>query len=201
MSLIIGVLRKALNWSEPLYERVLDSRNRKNCDCAQSARFYRSAVVYNSRTKESIKIDENTHIRGELNLFPNGESIKIGKYCYIGDSTRIWAMSSITIGDRVLISHGVNIHDNNAHSLSATDRHQHFTDIFERGHPKILTSVAVMPVHIEDDVWIGFNATLLKGVRIGKGSIVGACTVVTKDVPPFSIVVGNPSRIVGSASA
>ena len=55
------------------------------------------------------------------------------------------------------------------------------------------------PVIIEDDVWIGFNATILKGVRIGRGAIVGANTVITKDVPPYTIMVGNPARAVGSA--
>lgn len=49
---------------------------------------------------------------------------------------------------------------------------------------------------IEDDVWIGLNATIMGGVKIGKGAIVGACSVVTKDVPPYSIVVGNPAKIV-----
>jgi SAM-dependent methyltransferase len=47
---------------------------------------------------------------------------------------------------------------------------------------------------IEDDVWIGFNATILKGVTIGKGAIVGACSVVTKNVEPYSIVIGNPAQ-------
>ena len=54
------------------------------------------------------------------------------------------------------------------------------------------------PIVIENDVWIGFNAVILKGVRIGKGAIIGACTVVSKDVPPFSVVVGNPMRIIKS---
>uniref|UniRef100_UPI00313FFBA6 DapH/DapD/GlmU-related protein n=1 Tax=uncultured Nitrospira sp. TaxID=157176 RepID=UPI00313FFBA6 len=49
---------------------------------------------------------------------------------------------------------------------------------------------------IEDDVWIGANAIILKGVRIGKGTIVGAGAVVTKEVPPYSVVVGNPARVV-----
>ncbi len=55
------------------------------------------------------------------------------------------------------------------------------------------------PVVIEDDAWIGFNAVVLKGVRIGRGAIVGSATVVTKDVPPYSVVVGNPAREIGQA--
>ena len=49
---------------------------------------------------------------------------------------------------------------------------------------------------IEDDAWIGFNAIITKGVRIGKGAIVGAGTIITEDVPDFAIVVGNPAKII-----
>ena len=49
---------------------------------------------------------------------------------------------------------------------------------------------------IEDDVWIGFNSTILKGVTIGKGSIVAACTLIVKDVPPNVIIAGNPAKII-----
>jgi len=55
-----------------------------------------------------------------------------------------------------------------------------------------------VPIVIEDDVWIGANATILKGVRISRGSIVGSGAVVTKDVPPYSIVGGNPAKIIRS---
>ena len=54
------------------------------------------------------------------------------------------------------------------------------------------------PVTIKDDVWIGARVTILPGITIGRGSIVGAGSVVTKDVPSFSIVAGNPARIIGS---
>ncbi|MER9962673.1 hypothetical protein NKJ72_17180 [Mesorhizobium sp. M0045] len=53
-------------------------------------------------------------------------------------------------------------------------------------------------IQIEDDVWIGFGATLLSGIRIGRGAVVGAAAVVTKDVPSYAIMVGNPAKKVGS---
>jgi acetyltransferase-like isoleucine patch superfamily enzyme len=52
------------------------------------------------------------------------------------------------------------------------------------------------PVKINDRVWIGFNSIILKGVTIGEGGIVGAGSVVTKDVPPYTIVAGNPARVI-----
>jgi len=51
---------------------------------------------------------------------------------------------------------------------------------------------------IEDDVWIGFKATILKGVTIGRGSVIAAGSVVTKDVPPYTLVAGNPAQIIRS---
>ena len=68
-------------------------------------------------------------------------------------------------------------------------------------HAAILTHCPIrggMPVRVEDEVWIGFNAVVLPGVTIGTGSIIGACAVVTKDVPPGSIVAGNPAKVIRS---
>ena len=170
------------------------------CEVSADAVLYPECVIDNeSRIRSRIRVGGHTHVRGNLNVFNHGGEIAIGEYCYVGDMTRIWSMESVVIGNRVLISHNVNIHDNNAHSLSANDRHLHFNAIISSGHPTELPNVTTQPVCIEDDVWIGFNATVLKGVRICRGSIVGACAVVTKDVQPYSIVVGNPAREVGRA--
>ena len=52
------------------------------------------------------------------------------------------------------------------------------------------------PITIEDKVWIGFGVNILKGVTIGEGAVIGACSVVTKDIPPYAVAVGNPARVV-----
>lgn len=57
------------------------------------------------------------------------------------------------------------------------------------------------PIHIERNVWIGFDACILPGVRIGEGSIVGVRSVVSQDVPPFTIVAGNPARVIRELTA
>jgi acetyltransferase-like isoleucine patch superfamily enzyme len=160
-----------------------------------NARVYPQAEIQNlAQDKTRIAIEAGTVIRGELLVFAHGGSIKIGKDCYIGDHTRIWSASSITIGDRVLIAHNVNIHDSNAHSTDPRIRHHHFKHIISKGHPRNNTDIAASPVSIGDDVWLGFNATILKGVAIGERAIVAACSVVTQDVPADAVVAGNPAR-------
>ncbi len=116
--------------------------------------------------------------------------------CFVGENTRIWSASSITIGDRTLISYGVSIHDCNSHSLSAARRSAHFDAIFSTGHPRELPDVDSADIVIGNDAWIGFGATILKGVTIGDGAVIAACSVVREDVAPFTVVAGNPARFV-----
>jgi maltose O-acetyltransferase len=71
--------------------------------------------------------------------------------------------------------------------------------MFFAGPPAELNDVPSCSILIEDDVWIAFNATILKGVTIGKGAIVGAGSVVTRDVASYAIVAGNPARVIGAA--
>jgi maltose O-acetyltransferase len=134
-----------------------------------------------------VQVGNNSYIRGRLLTYGHGGSISIGDWCYVGTRTEIWSMNLITIGNRVLISHDVNIHDGTAHSQNAEERHLHYKQILESGHPKSwdqLPGVDSAPIVIEDDVWISFGVTILKGVHIGKGSIIAAGSLVTKDVPP-----------------
>ena len=195
------IVRKLVHRVSEKVDSVKLHLNKKRCVCGENAVLYPSCVIDNETPHSAlIRIGSNSHVRGNLQVFAHGGAIEIGDYCYVGDHTRIWSMTSIRIGNRVLISHNVNIHDNIAHSLSASDRHQHFDQIIGTGHPKQLPRVPSQPVVIEDDAWIGFNATVLKGVTIGRGAVVGACAVVTKDVEPFTVVVGNPARVVGSST-
>jgi acetyltransferase-like isoleucine patch superfamily enzyme len=144
--------------------------------------------------KEKIRVGKKSRITGDLLLLGNGGEIIIGDYCFLGPDSRIWSAKKITIGDRVLISHNVNIHDNISHSLNSIERHNDFVGHIEN-HPHENYDLREKEIIIEDDAWIGFNATVLKGVTIGKGAIVGANTVITKDVPPYAVVIGNPAKI------
>lgn len=121
--------------------------------------------------------------------------MEIGKYTTIRGYSVIGAVKRIYIGDHVIISNNVHIYDNNNHPTSPKTR----IEMCESGFYSSLwewTKSDAAEVIIEDNVWIGERSTVLKGVTIGKGSIVGCDSVVTKDVPPYSIVAGNPARIV-----
>jgi acetyltransferase-like isoleucine patch superfamily enzyme len=87
----------------------------------------------------------------------------------------------------------VNIHDNNSHPVDHDLRHRQYRQIIGIGHPSSELNLNEKAILIEDDVWIGYNASILKGVRIGRGAIIAACAVVTKDVESFTVVAGNPA--------
>ncbi|MCA9996320.1 MAG: acyltransferase [Anaerolineales bacterium] len=113
---------------------------------------------------------------------PNAR-IQIGKDCGFTGATLV-AAESIVIGDRVLVGANSTIVDTDFHPLHP---HERMLDILNGQHK---------PIFIEDDVFIGMNCLILKGVRIGRGSVVGAGSVVVSDVPAGVIVAGNPAKIV-----
>lgn len=148
-----------------------------------------------SRKREAITIGAHTHVRGQLFTFWNGGRITIGRWCYIGEGTRIWSQSSVSIGDYVLIAHLVDIHDTNSHPIDWRERRLDTETILSGGY-RTPTQTVSAPVIIEDDAWIGFKASVMKGVRIGRGAIVSAGAMVTKDVEPWTVVGGNPAKVI-----
>jgi acetyltransferase-like isoleucine patch superfamily enzyme len=180
-----------------IYLYLIGEYFRGQASIHKSVIFLVDAQIYNIvGDRNAIHVGANSVIGGHLLTFKNGGKIHIGEWCYIGDHSRIWSAEMIHIGSRVLISHGVNIHDTNSHSLNADERHGHFVSIMSGGHPESVPNLLSAPVVIEDDVWIGFNAIVLKGVHIGRASVISAGSVVTKDVPEKVIVAGNPARII-----
>ena len=167
---------------------------------APGARFEWGVEITNILgDRDAIRIGSNTVVAGQLLTFGHGGRIDIGQWCFVGPGSRIWSAASIRIGDRVLISHGVNIHDNDAHPLDAAERHAQYAGIVTRGHARTGDNVRSAPVVIGDDAWLGFNSIVLKGVTIGPRAIVAAGSVVTDDVPAGCVVAGNPARVVRTA--
>ena len=161
---------------------------------SDTAVIHESAVFRNlSKVPDAIRLGDFTHLRGELLTYWNGGKIEIGSNCYIGEGTRIWSQASIWIGNDVLISHLVDIHDTDGHPIDADDRVLDGRSILQGQGYLTPTKTASAPIVIGDRVWIGFKASILKGVRIGEGAIVAAGAMVTRDVPPFTVVAGNPA--------
>lgn len=119
----------------------------------------------------------------ELVSGPGGR-LEIGRFAVINTGVSIAAHGQITIGDRALIGPYVMINDTAYH------------DVHERG-----VAPAPQPIVIEDDVWLGAKATVLPGVRIGRGAVVSAHALVTKDVPEFTIVSGVPAQVVAKLNS
>ena len=139
---------------------------------------------------------------GEFIFESQGGIIKIGNHCYIGGGTFI-CRSSIEIGNNVTIAWGGTFYDHDSHSLDYMKRRKDIDDELNdirNGKNFILnkdwSEVHSKPITICDDAWIGMNVIILKGITIGEGAIVGAGSVVTKNVPAWTIVAGNPARVV-----
>jgi galactoside O-acetyltransferase len=142
-----------------------------------------------------LSVGEDSIIHSHLIFEDSGGEIRIGSRTFIGRSHLI-CYRNITIGDDVNMSWGITIVDHDSHSTKWEERQN---DIREWGHGrKNWQHVPHASVTIADKVWIGFNVSILKGVTIGEGAVIGACSVVTRDIPAYSLAVGSPAKVVRS---
>lgn len=184
--LTIKILHKFLR----VLERSISQDSTSICEVHSSSKYTKHKVGWKNNC--SLKIDEMSDVSGLLTFDKEFASISIGKRVFMNGS--LIAAQSIEIGDDVMFSWGVTVVDHNSHAISFTER---ANDVVNwREGSKDWNHVRIAPVKISNKVWIGFNAIILKGVTIGEGAIVGAGSVVSKDVPPWSIVAGNPARII-----
>ena len=126
---------------------------------------------------ERVRIDART-VPVEL-VAHEGATLTIGSGTYINYGASISAHERVTLGTNCLVGNYVLIMDSDYHDL--------------KDHTK---PGRADPIVIEDDVWIGTRATVLKGVRIGRGSVVGAASLVTTDIPPHTLAFGVPARAI-----
>jgi acetyltransferase-like isoleucine patch superfamily enzyme len=111
--------------------------------------------------------------------------LEIGNKTYLGCRLTISVGSRVSIGNHVLVADNVFIADNPGHPMDAMKRRTQGVDPDQ-----------IRPVTICDDVWIGNGSKILPGVTIGEGAVVGAASIVTKDVPPFTLVAGAPAKVI-----
>jgi acetyltransferase-like isoleucine patch superfamily enzyme len=164
---------------------------------ASSAWLTRTGKIDNiCGRREAVTIGQRTVIAGHLQVFAHAGSIRIGDWVFIGSGSHIWSAAEVTIGNRVLISHHVSIIDTDSHPIDAKARFEQTKAILTSGHPRKDPGLVSSPIRIGDDAWISFGASVLRGVAIGEGAIVGAASVVTRDVEPWTVVAGNPARVI-----
>ena len=173
------------------------------------------AVHKTTRLGRDFKVDflatpeERTYIRigarGQVNARIVFESrrglVEIGERAYIGGSTII-CREGVTIGNDVTMAWGISLYDHNSQSLDWRRRAEMVKHFYEAHGTAACfdqidwTDVKSGPIVIEDKAWIGFDAVILKGVRVGEGAVIGARSVVTRDVEPYTIVAGNPAKMI-----
>lgn len=186
----------------------------KNKHCRSSSIHVFNYSLINVSTTAKIELDENSHLEinrvnikrkkvkpctlwlGEKSVFHCKGSftmyegaavvildegiLEVGSYSYMNESL-IQCATHISIGDGCAIAGGVLIQDTDFHPI-----------LDENGVPKCYSK----PIKIGNHVWICANAIILKGVNIGDGAIIAAGAVVTKDVPAYCLVAGNPARVI-----
>lgn len=173
-----------------LYMFYIELRYSRFLDIQSNHVQLRSLTV---QPESLLYIAKDTIVHAKIYFEKASSSISIGERTYIGKSTLICA-ENIVIGNDVMISWGCTIVDHDSHSLKWEERSNDVMNWIEG--KKDWSIVESAPVYIENKAWLGFNVTVLKGITIGEGAVVAACSVVTKDVLPYTLVAGNPAKAI-----
>jgi len=174
------------------YRKLLSNMNIK----IKNISLFYSRVIFSSNVnpKTIYFCSEATSlIRGVIVFEKNYSKISVGNNTAINGGTLISIANEIIIGSNVLISYECVISDHDGHSINNFIREKDLP-ILLNGNTKSWVDVNISPITIEDNVWIGAKSIILKGVTIGKNSIVAAGSVVTKSVLANTLVGGNPAK-------
>ncbi len=171
---------KKIVWVEPVMRGLCKS-------VGKNLRIERVPDVYGNG---SIELGSNVYLSGHISFAFNDKiklspRFKLGDNCFIGHLCAFNMASGITIGDNCLISGQTVFYDNDGHPMNADERRKNFP----------VSPESVKPIVVGDDVWIGRGCMILKGVHIGDRAIIGAGSVVVRDVPADTVVAGNPAQV------
>jgi acetyltransferase-like isoleucine patch superfamily enzyme len=160
--------------------------------CETTFSFY----LFRSRLTEGIMYGRgaSTYLGTMFDVGPQGR-VRLGDYALV-HGARIICDSDISIGDYALISWNVVLMDTYRLPMDPSERRRELKLVPTHIPRVTATDVSAKPIRIERNVWLGFETCVLPGVTIGEGAIVGAKSVVSEDVPPFTVVAGNPARAI-----
>lgn len=136
----------------------------------------------------------STYLGTMFDVGPQGR-VTLG-LCALVHGARVICDAEVSIGDYALISWNVVLMDTYRLPANLQERQKELQLLPARNPRVTNANVEAKPIRIERNVWIGFDACVLPGVAIGEGSIVGAKSVVVESVPPFTVVAGNPARVI-----
>ena len=155
-----------------------------------------SFLLYRSRALDAVRIGRAATIcLGTMFDVGPGGRIHVGEFALVHGA---WIIcdAAIEIGDYSLISWNVVLMDSYRFPLDVRSRRRALEQLARHPRRCIDAELNAQPIHIGRNVWIGFECCVLPGVRIGEGAIVGARSVVIEDVPPYTVVAGNPARVI-----
>jgi len=152
-----------------------------------------------SKQPDALAIGANSTMDGVHFAIGREGRVRIGEFCYFTNAVLLCELE-LRFGNYVIIGWNATIADTDFHPLAPAERIADAVACSPLAQGRPRPEIPRRAVIIEDDVWIGPNATILKGVRVGQGSFIEAGSLVTRDVPPRSQVLGNPAQVVGQVS-
>ena len=197
------IYRRIFNIKEKSSREIYDRYIHISKDTVSKGINFRFDAPEKLEERKYTNIGSKGIIYGNFIFETEKGEIIIGNNVHIGSATLI-CRNKIVIKDDVTMAWGITIYDHNSHSIyweeRKNDNHQCYADYMAFNGRNIVnkdwSNVLDRPITIESKVWIGFDVTILKGVTIGEGAVVGAKSVVTKDVEPWTVVAGNPAVVV-----
>jgi len=154
---------------------------------------------FRARAADALVIGQHCTMDGVHFAIEAKGAIRIGDHCYFTNTVLLCELE-ICIGNYVVIGWNASIADSDFHPIAPAERIADAIACSPLGKGRPRPAVARRAVMIGDDVWIGPNATILKGVHIGNGAFIEAGALITRDVPARARVLGNPAQIVGEVS-
>jgi acetyltransferase-like isoleucine patch superfamily enzyme len=164
----------------------------------ESVHLATSYIFYQYRSQEPVGVEIGrgtcVYMGSLFDVGPRGR-LRLGDFVLV-NGARFTCDSEIEIGDYCLISWNVVFMDTYRMPFDLEGRRHEIEAALTRSPRRLLGEAEAKPIRVGPNVWIGFDSCVLPGVTIGEGSIVGARSVVAEDVPPYTVVAGNPARVI-----